>query len=152
MSTFPGRLAHSRGMEPARLSDAGVTDVGSRLIVSCEPDTPLDEVARRMATFGVHAVVVFREPAAGGDPIPWSVITDLDLARTAAGGDRPMAGALATEAPLVVSADVSLIQAAQEMGRACVAHAIIVDPETQHPVGIVSAIDVVRAFATESFR
>src|SRR6266508_2057728 len=53
-------------------------------MISCPPETPLRTVARMMATYRVHAIIVHAhddEELPGGDH--WGVVTDADLVRVA---------------------------------------------------------------------
>jgi CBS domain-containing protein len=57
-------------------------------VLSCPPETPLREVARMMARFRVHAIVVFAEEGAGGERgVIWGVVSDSDVVAAAAAGD-----------------------------------------------------------------
>ena len=57
-------------------------------LIWCSPDTPLRAVARMMATYRVHAILV---TAHGAEELPgggvWGVISDADLLRAAQSGD-----------------------------------------------------------------
>src|SRR5512133_491442 len=57
-------------------------------LISCSPDTPLRAVARMMATYRVHAILV---TAHGAEQLPgggvWGIISDTDLLRAAQNGD-----------------------------------------------------------------
>ena len=57
-------------------------------LISCPPDTPLRTVARMMATYRVHAILV---TAHGAEELPgggvWGVVSDVDLLRAARSGD-----------------------------------------------------------------
>jgi CBS domain-containing protein len=57
-------------------------------LISCSPDMPLRTVARMIATYRVHAILV---TAYGAEELPgssvWGVISDADLLRAAQVGD-----------------------------------------------------------------
>jgi CBS domain-containing protein len=123
---------------------ATVVDAMRLGVVSCPPDTSLREVARIMATYRIHCVVV--ADIAGGAPL--GVIADLDVA-AAAGSRDAVAGALARTEPVTVTPDDSLEHAAQLMAEHEVSHLVVVQPHSRHPVGILSALDVAGVLAWE---
>ena len=57
-------------------------------LISCTPDMPLRTVARMMATYRVHAILV---TAHGEEELPgggrWGIISDTDLLHAAEAGD-----------------------------------------------------------------
>ena len=72
---------------------ARVADAMRPRVLTCDPDTPLVNVAQRMASEHVHAIVVLLETAApdGDARRPWKIVTDHDVLRSAAsirGGPR----------------------------------------------------------------
>jgi predicted transcriptional regulator len=72
--------------------EASVVDAMRIGVVSCPSDTPVKEVARIMATYRIHCVVVSEME----DGRPTGVVTDIDLARAAAAGpEQWTAGQLA---------------------------------------------------------
>jgi CBS domain-containing protein len=113
-------------------------------VVSCPPDTPIREVARIMATYRIHCVVVAE--VAEGAPI--AVIADVDVA-AAAGSRDAVAGTLARTEPVTVRPDDPLQQAARLMAEHEVSHLVVVQPHSRHPVGILSALDIAGALAWE---
>lgn len=123
---------------------ATVVDAMRLGVVSCPPDTPLRDVARIMATYRIHCVVV----AEVADGAPLGVIADIDVAAAAAAGARDaVAGTLARTEPISVSPDDSLEHAAELMAGHEVAHLVVVQPHSGHPVGILSALDLAGALA-----
>lgn len=133
-------LHHSFASPP--FENATVVDAMRLGVVSCPPDTPLREVARVMATYRIHCVVV-AEVAEGA---PVGVIADLDVAAAAGSPDAP-AGTLARTEPITVHPDDTLQHAAQLMAEHEVTHLVVVQPHSRHPVGILSALDVAGALA-----
>ena len=121
---------------------AKVLDAMRLGVVSCPPDASLREVARIMATYRIHSVVV--TGIAEGAPL--GVISDLDIAAGALAPDT-LAGALARTEVLTVSPEESLERAAQLMAEHDVTHLIAVQPQSGHPVGILSALDVAGVLA-----
>jgi CBS domain-containing protein len=119
-------------------------------LISCPPETPLRTVARMMATYRVHAILVV---AHGDEPLPsgrrWGIISDGDLIRAGAeeGFDERPAETLATEpVPTVATHDV-LAAAAARMLEADVSHLVAVEPHSGKPVGVLSTLDLARALA-----
>ena len=123
---------------------ATVVDVMRMGVVSCPPDTPMREVARIMATYRIHCVVV-AEVAEGA---PLGVIADLDVA-AAAGSRDAVAGTFARTEPVTVRPNDPLGHAARLMAEHEVTHLVVVRPHSRHPVGILSALDIAGALAWE---
>jgi CBS domain-containing protein len=136
-------LHHSFAAPP--FARATVLDAMRLGVVSCPPDTPLRDVARVMATYRIHCVVV-AEVAEGA---PLGVIADLDVAAAAAGSPDAPAGTLARTEPITVHPDNSLEHAAKLMSQHEVTHLVVVQPHSRHPVGVLSALDVAGALAWE---
>jgi CBS domain-containing protein len=119
-------------------------------MISCPPETPLRTVARMMATYRVHAIVVHahdEEELPGGDG--WGVVTDADLVR--AGLDEDVdaltASRVAATPVLTVTTVDPLPRAMQLMAEHEVAHVIVVERHSGRPVGVLSSLDVARALA-----
>ena len=112
-------------------------------VVTCPPDATLREVARVMATYRIHSVVVTE--TVDGKPV--GVIADIDVAAAAASSRDAPAGSLARSEPTTVHPDDSLEHAAQLMAEHEVTHLVVVQPHTCQPIGILSALDVAGALA-----
>jgi CBS domain-containing protein len=124
--------------------DASVVDAMRIGIISCPPETPLRDVARTMATYRIHCVVVSEMD--GGKAI--GVISDSDLAVAAASGARDRtARELAGTESVTVAADDSLERAAQLMAEHQVSHLVVIQPHSGHPVGVLSALDLAGVLA-----
>lgn len=121
---------------------AKVLDAMRLGVVSCPPDTSLREVARIMATYRIHSVVVAEMP----EGALLGLISDIDVAAGALTPDA-LAGTVARTQVLTVNPEDSLKGAAQLMAEHDVTHVVVVQPHTGHPVGIVSALDVAGALA-----
>lgn len=135
-------IHHSFAAPP--FEKATVLDAMRMGVVSCPPDTPIREVARIMATYRIHCVVV-AEVAEG---TPMAVIADVDVA-AAAGSRDAVARTLARTEPVTVSPDDPLERAARLMAEHEVAHLVVVQPHSHHPIGVLSALDVAGALAWE---
>jgi CBS domain-containing protein len=124
--------------------DASVVDAMRLGVVSCRPDAPLREVARILATYRIHAVVVSEIE---GDR-PWGIVTDLDV--TAAAGrdlDEVKARDIANRELLTVSADDKLAHAAHLMAERGLSHVVVVQPHSGQPVGVLSTLDLAGVLA-----
>ena len=119
-------------------------------LISCSPDTPLRTVARMMATYRVHAILV---TAHGAEEFPWGgvwgVISDADLLSAAQDDDldQQASRAIAATPVLTVTASDRLAQAAQLMTEHEISHLIVVEPRSARPVGVLSTLDIARALA-----
>jgi CBS domain-containing protein len=117
-------------------------------VVSCASDTTLRTVARMLAAYRIHAVVVFADHRAA-DPGSWSVVSDVDVLRAgrAGGFDRTTAGDAARTPVVLVAPEDTLDHAARLMAEEATTHLVVVDPGSERPLGIVSTLDVTRALA-----
>jgi acetoin utilization protein AcuB len=109
-------------------------------LIECPADADVRTIARTMAEHTVHCVVV-RNLESG----VWGIVSDLDLMAAM----RPeladaTAGRLAATDPLTVGPADTLQRAAQLMVEHQASHAVVVDPVTGEPVGILSTLDVAR--------
>lgn len=109
-------------------------------LIECSADADVRSIARTMAEHTVHCVVV-RNRESG----VWGIVSDLDLMAAM----RPeladsTAGQLAATDPLTVGLADTLERAAQLMAEHQASHAVVVDPVTGEPVGILSTLDVAR--------
>ncbi len=134
----------------ASIGDLRVADAMHEGVISCPPETPLRTVARMLATYRVHAIVVF--PRHSGDlahVTSWTVVSDLDLARAARDGDldAQTAGDIAATPVCFTSPDVSLADAVESMVAYGLWHVFVIDEHSQRPIGVLSTLDVARALA-----
>lgn len=127
----------------SRLSHLRVRDAMHTGILTTDPTTPLEVVARLMAESRVHAVAV-------ADPDhtrrPWGFVSALDVAAAVAGDKAQTAGEAASHETVAVSADTSVESAAATMVEHGLGHLIVVEAATGHPCGIISALDVAAAY------
>ena len=125
--------------EQARVHDA--MRVG---MIGCRPETPLGDVARMMAGYGIHAVVVWD---AEGQLRPWGVVTTVDLAAASGRIGSLTAADIATPDPVTVTSDASLADAARLMSEHGLSHLVAVQPDGGEPVGVLSARAITAALA-----
>jgi CBS domain-containing protein len=116
---------------------AKVLDAMRLGVVSCPPETSLREVARIMAVYRIHSVVVTDMP----EGAPLGVVADVDVAAAATRPDTPARAVARTEL-LTVTPEDALERAAQLMAEHDVTHLVVVQPHSGHPVGVVSALDI----------
>jgi CBS domain-containing protein len=124
---------------------ARVADAMRPRVLTCEPGTPLMAVAQRMAGEHVHAIVVLPEAAEPGREIErrsWAVVTDHDILRSAASVADRTAGDVATGEILIAQPDERLPDVAQRMLEHGTSHALVVEPRTGRPVGVLSTLDI----------
>jgi CBS domain-containing protein len=107
-------------------------------VITCLPDTPMEAVARIMTTNHVHAVVVAGLPGAE----PWGVVTDRDVLAVASDAPDRLAGSCVTGELITVDPDERLEVAAELMRQRGVSHLVVVDPDRDMPVGVLSTLDI----------
>ena len=124
--------------------DARVWDAMRVGVITCRPETPLSDVAKMMVGYDVHSVVV-----ADVDPARdlWGIVTSLDLAQAADKIDSVTAGEVATTELVTVRSHESLARAAELMAEHGIAHLIVLQPDSDQPVGVVSARGIAAAVA-----
>ena len=110
-------------------------------------DTPLSEIARIMAEYRVHAVVIADDPDDAASL--WGIVSDLDLVAAASVREleEQQAGATAASPALMVAPRESLLRAAQLLTEHATTHLVVVDPLTARPIGVLSTLDIARALA-----
>ncbi|HEX7525008.1 MAG TPA: CBS domain-containing protein [Gaiellaceae bacterium] len=127
-------------------TELGTGTVGEAMnagVLTCLPVTPLRTVARMMARHRVHAIVVF-----GADDRlhPWGVISDLDL--VGAIGTHANAGTVAASPVVTTQATMTLVDAAKLLAENETSHLLVVS-DSGLPIGVLSTLDIARAFAAE---
>jgi CBS domain-containing protein len=124
---------------------ARVGDAMHPRVLTCDPQTNMVTVAQRMASEHVHAIVVLRETIDAEGAIgrrPWGILTDRDVLRCAAEIDDRIAEDIATGGVLTVHPDDRLDDVAERMLEQHTSHAIVVEPRTERPVGVLSTLDI----------
>jgi CBS domain-containing protein len=108
-------------------------------------DTPLSEIARLMADYHVHAIVIADDPVDAASL--WGIVSDLDLVAAASVRDldEQVAGATAASPALIVGPGETLLRAAQLLTEHATTHLVVVDPASATPIGVLSTLDVARA-------
>jgi CBS domain-containing protein len=143
-----GTLERTRQLP--RFELLNVADAMHSGVVTCPIDTPLPVVARLMAAHRIHAVVVFNDESddIGGAEL-WGVVSDLDLVKAAHAGEIEDRTAGETAVTPIVMVDVhdTVAHAAQLMSEHEITHLVVVDAETERPVGVLSTLDLARTLA-----
>jgi CBS domain-containing protein len=102
-----------------------------------------------MSTHHVHCVVVIGpselHPA---EKLVWGIISDVDLLHAGIrGAEDEIAGALALQPVITVDPTTPLRKAGELMLASGVTHVVVVQPESQRPIGVLSTLDIVGVFA-----
>jgi CBS domain-containing protein len=124
---------------------ARVSDAMRPRVLTCDPQTSMVTVARRMASEHVHAIVVLRETVDAAGAIErraWGIVTDRDLLRCAADIDDRLAEDVASGGVLTVHPDDRLEDVAARMLDRRTSHAVVVEQRTDRPVGVLSTLDI----------
>jgi CBS domain-containing protein len=141
------RFAPARPQVSAtRLSDTTVGHVMHPGAIACRPDTPMHELAGRMADMHVHCIAVsgVGTRPGGDEHLMWGLVTHMDVIHAAHRGElATLAGELAATTPLALPEDATLERAATLMAEHDVAHVVAVGPSGL-PSGVVSTLDVMR--------
>jgi CBS domain-containing protein len=123
--------------------DAKVHDVMRVGVVTCRPETKLDDVARMMVGYNVHSIVV----AEVGEATPWGIVTSLDLAGAPDQLDSLTAGEVASTNLVTIKSDEPLEKAAKLMAEHGISHLVAVQPDVDRPAGMISSRDLAAAIA-----
>ena len=138
-------VTHSSGsyLTPS-FDHARVGDAMRPGVFACDPGTPMVTVAQRMAAEHVHAIVVLETVDSEGatDRRPWAVVTDRDVLRCAPEIAERTAGEVATGEVLLARPDERLPDVAARMVAHGTSHAVVVEPGTGRPVGVLSTLDI----------
>lgn len=130
------------------IEHATVADAMHPGIYACDPDATVTEVARLLAARHVHCVAVVgishREPQGG----VWGIVSDHDLVGAVVHtGIEDTAASLAQASVVSVTPETPLKQAAELMLAHGTGHLVVIAPESQRPVGIISTLDIAGVLA-----
>jgi CBS domain-containing protein len=140
--TTSDTLRHTFHAPP--FDQATVLDAMRVGVISCSPDATLREVARVMATYRVHSVVISDTQ---GDR-PWGIVSDVDLAAAANNDiDKIRARDIWRGELVTVTPEDPLRRAARLMADHSVSHLVVVQPHSGQPVGVLSTLDIAGVLA-----
>ena len=112
-------------------------------LISCSPDTSMEDVARIMATNQVHAVIV-TDVSSG---TPWGIVTDREVLATAHEAAERSAGSCVRSRPVEIAPGETLYVAADLMQRHGVSHLVVAHPARTMPLGVLSTLDLIGVIA-----
>lgn len=143
MSLGTSLLPHGSYLMPS-LAHATVADAMHPGVLSCEADATVTDVARMMATHHVHCIAVMGlTHGQAGEKLVWGVVTDTDLLRAGIRTDTGQAaGTLAAEPIISVEPMMPLRAAGELMLNHGTTHVIVIDPDSQRPIGVLSTLDI----------
>jgi len=125
-------------------AEAKVRDAMRVGVITCRPETKLTDVARMMVGYDVHSVLV--EDAEPGRGLG-GIVTSLDLARAAGDLESATAHQVATTNLVTVRSNEPLERAAELMSDHGMSHLIVLQPDSDDPVGVISARGIAAAVA-----
>jgi CBS domain-containing protein len=128
-----------------------VADVMHGGVIFCERQATAREIADTMISRGVHSVAVLGHTLdAGHAPTVWGIVSDIDVlaalidpSSTATGGD------LAREQVIVIRSTRPIGEAAEAIATRRVNHLVVIDPDTQSPIGFISPLDIAQALVSD---
>ena len=120
-----------------------VREVMTTSLLTCPPETLARDVARTMATLGVHAV-----PIENGSSVQ-RIVTARELAQVACSTSEHTAlTAQDVSVDAVIASPEELLPtAAARMLEGKVSHLVVVDPASGDAIGVVSDVDIVRRWS-----
>ncbi|HEY1318389.1 MAG TPA: CBS domain-containing protein [Gaiella sp.] len=142
--TMPGTVAPQTTSAP--LGGRRVSDVMHPGVMTCHSGSSLHDVARTMATHGVHSVAIWGDE--GEDSIGFlGIVSALDLLSAVMRGESLASSALVAARRDVhtVRASAPLSEGARLMVDEKASHVIVFADDRDRIVGVLSALDVTRA-------
>ena len=121
-----------------RFQDAKVYDAMRVGVVTCTPDTSLQDAARMMSGYEIHCLIV-ADPEVGRHAGAWRVVDALDVARAEADGHAQSVGEIASDAAVTIDSNAPLAAAARLMAERRSDHLVAVMAGTDRPVGVISS-------------
>lgn len=125
------------------LEHARARDAMRHGVLTCPPETSVTTVARMLAHNHVHAVVV-TQPHVESDEEEhaWAIVTDRDVLRARRDPDAATAGGSAGRDIVMVAPEDPLDSVAERMLEHHASHAVVVERDTEQPVGMISTLDI----------
>lgn len=143
MSSLTHRPPAGSYLTPS-LEHATVADAMHPGVMAANPDATVQELARMLAGHHVHCVAVIGLSRGGGlgESLSWGIVTDVDVVAGALADDTRTAAQIARHPIVDVEPAMPLVAAAKLMVEKGVSHVLVVDPTTQHAVGVLSTLDI----------
>lgn len=129
----------------AEIPAVNVGEVMHRGVIATPPQTPVLEVAERMARNRVHCVVVegLARDDSNQERLVWGILSDLDLMKAiSAGRSDATAGEIAASEIVTVDPSEGIEEVARLMAEHEVSHLVVADRSSGEPVGVISSLDV----------
>ncbi|HEY5335840.1 MAG TPA: CBS domain-containing protein [Mycobacteriales bacterium] len=138
--------------EPPAVAEVTVAAVMRRGVIFCERQATAGDLADTMIARGVHSVAVLGHAQNDRhDATVWGIVSDVDLLAAALDPETPAtAGDLARQPVIVIRADRPIGEAATTMATYRANHLVVIDPDTQAPVGFISPLDVAAALLPQT--
>ena len=146
--TLPGVAVIDAPRPRVPLESRLVSDVMHPGVMTCHSGSSIHDVARAMASHGVHCVAIWGDE--GQDSIGLEgMISALDLLSTVMHGEPLSSPALtaARQDVHTVRASMPLDEAARQMANERASHVVVLADDRDRIVGVLSALDAVRALA-----
>jgi len=126
--------------------DAIVGDVMHHGVIACDQSMSLPAIARTMSEQQTHCVAVIGiADTIGGESLGWRFVTGPDLiAGALQAAETPTAAQLAGERMPTIESTATVRDAARELLEERVAHLLVIESETELPLGVLSTQDVIR--------
>jgi predicted transcriptional regulator len=131
-------------IDSSQLGPIPVDRVMHRGLFTCRANATVVAAARVMAAHRVHSVVVVDDEGTA-----LAVVTEDDIAAAIYGGMIARPAAEIGAGPVLVRRDDSVLRAAQLMHEHERSHALVVEPFSWKPIGVVSVLDLVDLLAEE---
>ena len=143
--------AHADGGVRRDPLDAVVGEVMHHGVIACDQAMSLPAIARTMTEHRTHCVAVIGiADTVGGESLGWRFVTGPDLMAAAIdAAETPTAAQLAGERMPTVESTAVLRDAVRVLLDERVGHLLVVEPDTELPVGVLSTQDIVRVLGEE---
>ena len=148
MSALPSHRYTGSYRTPT-LEHATVAGVMRPGVITCSPGSTVTELARMMVTHHIHCIAVMGvTPAEDGEHLVWSIVSDVDLLQIAdSEGLGQTAESVARRPIISVEPAMSLRDARKLMLANGASHVLVIEPRQQHPVGVLSTLDIIGVMA-----
>jgi CBS domain-containing protein len=143
--------AHPPAGPPAPAAELTVADVMHPGVIFCERETSARDIADTMISRGVHSVAVLGHAQnERHEPTVWGIVSDVDVLAAALDPGVPStAGDLADQPVIVIRATRPIHDAAEAIATYRVNHLVVIDPDSQTPIGVISPLDIARALLAD---